>query len=106
MSTLMARTLPADEYRQWFEMLFPTGIPQRIKTPVIVSDRTDPQIGHLDGLNLSRAWCYRQLARATGDQEMLDLANAHLSAAEVATGDYGGEHWLATFAVLALTDSQ
>jgi hypothetical protein len=106
MSTLMARTLPADEFRKWFDKLFPTGIPERIKTPVIVSDRTDPQIGHLDGLNLSRAWCYRQLARANGEQELQELANAHLSTAEVATGDYGGEHWLATFAVLALTDSQ
>jgi hypothetical protein len=30
----------------------------------IVSDRSDPQLGHLDGLNLSRAWCMRHIAAA------------------------------------------
>ena len=30
--------------------------------PAAVSDRSDGKIAHLDGLNLSRAWCWRHLA--------------------------------------------
>ena len=29
-----------------------------------MTDRTDPQLVHLDGLNLSRAWCMRSIAAA------------------------------------------
>jgi len=73
-----------------------------------VSDRSDGKIAHLDGLNLSRAWCFRGLARALPDSDprraiVLDAADAHLAASlPHVTGDYMGEHWLATFALLAL----
>ena len=36
----------------------------RCSTPATVTDRTDPQLVHLDGLNLSRAWCMRGIAAA------------------------------------------
>ena len=79
-------------------------------TPAVVSDRSDPQIVHLDGLNLSRAWCFRAVAGAlpSGDGRAAIAAAAaerHLAAglAGVASGEYVGDHWLATFAVLALT---
>ena len=43
------------------------GEPATLFTPVPVSDRGDPQIVHLDGLNLSRAWCFAGIAaRAAG----------------------------------------
>ncbi len=75
--------------------------------PVTVSDRTDGKIAHLDGLNLSRAWCLRVIAEALGDhagqEALMHLADAHLKAAlPHVAGDYMGEHWLASFAVLAL----
>ncbi|MGZ8337004.1 MAG: DUF2891 family protein, partial [Allosphingosinicella sp.] len=63
-------------------------------------------IAHLDGVNLSRAWCWRGLAGAL-DSDLAELARTtadeHLDASlpQVA-GDYMGEHWLATFALLAL----
>jgi len=82
--------------------------PATLFVPATVTDRSDGKLAHLDGLNLSRAWCQRSLARAlpAGDVRigLLDAtANAHLTAglAHVA-GDYMGEHWLATFALLAL----
>jgi hypothetical protein len=76
--------------------------------PATVTDRTDGKIAHLDGLNLSRAWCQRSLAGALPDgdprkQLLEDAAQTHLGAALAhVAGDYMGEHWLATFALLAL----
>jgi hypothetical protein len=75
-----------------------------------VTDRTDPQLVHLDGLNLSRAWCLRSIAAALpaadpAQAALADAAARHASAAlgHVASGDYAGEHWLASFAVYLLT---
>jgi hypothetical protein len=105
MAALMAKVIPPPDFGIWLGNLFPTGIPERLRSPVHVSDRTDPHIGHLDGLNLSRAWCYRRVAKAIDGEKLKVFADEHLRAAQVETGDYGGEHWLATFAILALTDN-
>ena len=76
-------------------------------TPVRVSDRSDGKIAHLDGLNFSRAWCWRSIASALDDTEIAtrarDAADRHIAASlPHVAGDYMGEHWLATFALLAL----
>ena len=75
-----------------------------------VTDRSDPQLVHLDGLNLSRAWCMQQIAAALPKDDparrtLVDSAARHAEAAlrHVASGDYMGEHWLATFAVYLLS---
>jgi hypothetical protein len=82
--------------------------PETLFAPASVSDRTDGKIAHLDGLNLSRAWCWRSLARTMPASDprqaiMEKAADEHLASglAHVA-GDYMGEHWLASFATLAL----
>jgi hypothetical protein len=109
---LMRRVLTGDEFASWLRGFLP-GIeqhaPKAIFTPAVVSDRSDPQIVHLDGLNLSRAWCWRAIARALprGDARApiaAAAADVHLAAglAGVDSGDYAGDHWLATFALLAL----
>ncbi len=111
---LMRRVLPLEAFRHWFKRFLP-GIssdePQSLLNPVTVSDHSDPQLVHLDGLHLSRAWCMRRIGAALPEN---DPARAVLSAAEarhlqaglahVASGDYMGEHWLASFAIYALTD--
>ena len=64
---LMRRVLPAAEFRAWLERFLPDlakGEPKSLLNPATVSDRSDPQIVHLDGLNLSRAWCMRSIAAA------------------------------------------
>jgi hypothetical protein len=78
-------------------------------TPAVVTDRSDPRSVHLDGLNLSRAWCLRGIASGlpAGDARRAGLealARRHLDASlpHVASGAYEGEHWLATFAMYAL----
>jgi Protein of unknown function (DUF2891) len=107
----MRRVLPADEFTPWFRRLLPRleqREPLTLFQPVEVSDRSDGRIAHLDGLNLSRAWCWSNLARSMPAADlraglMRDTAARHLEASigHIAK-DYMGEHWLATFALLAL----
>ena len=105
----MARVLPSGEFDQWFAAFLPqlsAGEPRSLFVPASVSDRSDGKIAHLDGLNLSRAWCWRSLARRLdGDARATALraADGHLDAAlPHIAGDYMGEHWLVSFALLAL----
>jgi Protein of unknown function (DUF2891) len=113
---LMRRVLPAEEFRVWFKRFLPDlerGEPKSLLMPATVADRTDPQIVHLDGLNLSRAWCMRSIAAALPKTDpvrkvLTEAAARHADAAlpHVASGDYGGEHWLASFAVYMLSTGE
>ncbi len=96
---LMSRVLPEEEFERWFGEFLPNvdeEQPATLFTPATVSDRSDGKIAHLDGLNLSRAWCWRWLGYPQFAEQHLEAALPHLS------GDYMGEHWLQTFALLAL----
>jgi hypothetical protein len=105
---LMRRTLGSD-FAKWFDAFLPrlaSGEPRTLLEPVHVSDRSDGKIAHLDGCNLSRAWCWREIAPAL-PSDIAAVANQaadqHLEASlPHVAGDYMGEHWLATFAMLAL----
>ncbi|MGF6240859.1 hypothetical protein P3T42_002610 [Paraburkholderia sp. GAS38] len=108
---LMRRVLPAGQFVDWFGAFLPqlaARQPATLFVPVTVADRSDGKIAHLDGLNLSRAWCQRSLARALPADDarralLNEAAEVHLdSALAHVAGDYMGEHWLATFATLAL----
>ena len=105
----MARMLPAAEFAAWFEEFLPRLAerqPETLLTPAFVSDRSDGKIAHLDGLNLSRAWCWRSIAPLLPKQKSAIAqasADDHLaSAMPHVAGDYMGEHWLASFALLAM----
>jgi hypothetical protein len=108
---LMRRLLGRGEFVGWFEAFLPdaaAGVPTTLFAPAFVSDRSDGKIAHLDGLNLSRAWCWRGLAGGV-EPALADLfrrtADEHLGASlPHVAGDYMGEHWLATFALLALEE--
>lgn len=99
---LMRRIVP--DFPAWFARFMPS-VPASLRAPAIVSHRTDPKLAHLDGLNLSRAWCMRRIAAVLPESTLRsDLATAaelHARAglAHVTSGDYMGEHWLASFAV-------
>ncbi len=105
------RRLARDDFRAWFARFLPRlskREPASLFTPATISDRSDGKIAHLDGLNLSRAWCWRSLANALDASDPVqalafEAAERHIAASigEVA-GDYMGEHWLATYAMLAL----
>ncbi len=109
----MRRVLPAAEFRDWLKRFLPDlakGEPRSLLEPAKVSDRSDPQIVHLDGLNLSRAWCMRRIAASLPNDAperkvLIQAADKHVEASlpHVASGDYAGEHWLASFAVYLLS---
>jgi hypothetical protein len=111
----MARALPPDGFRGWFGRFLPR-LAQRepvcLFQPAQVSDRSDGRILHLDGLNLSRAWSWFEIASWPGTDEPLrriavDTAERHLAwAMTTISGDYMGAHWLATYALLALLTVQ
>ena len=112
---LMSRVMPKAEFVDWFESFLPDAANERppsLFTPAIVSDRSDGKIAHLDGLNLSRAWCWRAISSALGPNHAASpvatrAAGYHLCASlPHVTGDYMGEHWLATFALLAIQPEQ
>jgi hypothetical protein len=110
---LMHRVLSRTEYREWFKKFLPDlakGEPKRLLETVTITDRTDPQLVHLDGLHLSRAWCMRAIAEELDPDDpvrkvLIESANRHRDAGlrHVASGDYAGEHWLASFAVYLLS---
>jgi hypothetical protein len=106
---LMRRVLGGPAFPEWFAGFLPRigeGHPASLFTPAFVSDRSDGKIAHLDGFNLARAWCWRGISDALEPAlrpRALAAAHAHLDASlPHVTGDYMGEHWLATFALLAL----
>jgi hypothetical protein len=110
---LMRRVLPTGVFPTWFYHFLPDvakGEPRTLLQPAHVTDRSDPQLVHLDGLNLSRAWCMRGIAAALPKDDparkvLAESAERHAEAAlpHVTSGDYAGEHWLASFAVYLLS---
>jgi hypothetical protein len=110
-AALMARVLPGDKFPEWFYRFLPglgAGEPAGLLEPAVVSDRSDPKIVHLDGLNLSRAWCFYRIAASLSEADpvrdiVLDAAARHAASAKVVSGNYEGEHWLASFAVYMLS---
>jgi hypothetical protein len=108
---LMAKIFEADIFQKWLNN-FLSGLkneqPEILFSPVSVTDRSDGHLVHLDGLNLSRAWCFLNIAAVVKDsvlrQKLIIATKRHLAQTIplIADGDYAGEHWLASFAVYAL----
>ncbi len=108
---LMRRVLSPGEFISWFNNFFSLQSLQHLTVLPVVSDRTDLQIVHLDGLSFSRSWCMKGLAAALPVKDprsvlLLRSTVHHLATAlpNVVSGNYSGEHWLASFAVYALTN--
>jgi hypothetical protein len=106
---LMARVLAPAEFRRWLARFLPGLAADRLSSlarPPRVFDRGDGKQVHLDGLCLSRAWVLDRIAAAQpGHAAVRSAARRHARAglARVSSGDYAGEHWLATFATYLLT---
>jgi len=94
-AALMQEVMAPEKFRAWLKAFLPSGA-DKLEPPA-VADRADPKQSHLDGLALSRAWCLLKLGYAEAAQRHLAAALPH-----VVGGDYVGEHWLASFAALAL----
>jgi Protein of unknown function (DUF2891) len=109
----MRRVLDQAAFGKWLSTFLP-GIPARSAAvwlmPAVVTDRSDPKLAHIDGLNLSRAWMLEGIAHALppGDKRIAALSASALRHREAAlpavTGEhYEGGHWLGTYAVYLTT---
>ncbi len=111
----MRRVLGPEEYGDWLQRFLP-GIPSSAARawlePAVVTDRSDPKLAHLDGLNLSRAWMLEGIAQGLSAQDrriaaLLAAAARHRDASLPAvTGEhYEGGHWLGTFAIYLTSEA-
>jgi len=105
----MRRVLEPKAFASWLTGFLPQ-VPRDGSTawlpPGEVTDRTDPKLAHLDGLNLSRAWMLEGIARGLpdGDRRLPALrataaAHRRVSLPAVTGEHYVGSHWLGTFAL-------
>lgn len=108
-AALMARVLPDAEFKTWLAAFLPSLSDPSSLVPANVSDRSDPKIVHLDGLNLSRAWNLYVIAAELDDEQaarrLRGKAAEHLDASlpHITSEHYEGSHWLGSFAIYALT---
>ncbi len=111
---LMRRVLvKPGEFVKWFRGFLPgmkEGKPWSLTEPAMVTDRSDGKLVHLDGLNLSRAWCMKGIAGVFPEGDvvrghLLKAARRHAKDAlsSIHSGNYAGEHWLASFAIYLLS---
>ena len=109
----MRRTLQPREFAAWLTTFLP-GIPRDGSTSWLavaqITDRGDPKLAHLDGLNLSRAWMLEGIARSLPtDDRRIDALRAtarrhrEASLGAVTSEHYVGSHWLGTFALYGAT---
>jgi Protein of unknown function (DUF2891) len=116
---LLARVLPHAQRTVWLQNFLPDlyesdqtreKFAQLLK-PVEVAQQADAKQVHWHGLNLSRAWCLRNLAEHCSETVVCmffqSLANTHEQASwgHITQGDYVSTHWLISFALLAKTQA-
>ena len=95
-AALMRQVMDEADFFRWLGRFAPQGFGALAQPPTVV-DHADPKQSHLDGLCLSRAWCFTRLGDPAAAAALTRAALPHVQ------GDYAGEHWLASFAVLALS---
>ncbi len=108
---LMRRVLPQKEFVKWLNNFYEKRSLENVEKIPVVSDLTDYQTIHLVGLSFSKAWCMKGIAKALPDGNPLKKDFAKTADKFLANGlpllfqgNYGGDHWLASFAVYALED--
>jgi len=104
---LMRRVKSKEAFATWLREFLPT-IPEKARpwlSPEVVTDRSDPKLAHLDGLNLSRAWMLEGIVSGLPEKDprrsiLEATAGAHREAglASVTGEHYEGGHWLGSFA--------
>lgn len=107
---IMRKVLSKKEFSLWIKKFLPEIGEKSFFIEVgEVSDRTDGHLVHLDGVNFSRAWCLYGLANEFKDYEHLKvIADEHInySLPNLVGDDYEGGHWLASFAINALSKAK
>ena len=108
-AALMSKLLPKKEYDGWYKKFLSKKSFTTLCEIPIVSDLSDYQTVHLVGLSFSRAWCMKEIANALpannkNKKRLFETANILTDKALplLFGGNYGGDHWLASFALMAL----
>lgn len=108
-AALMKRLLTKAAFRTWFKGFLPELKNKDYKLEVgLVSDRTDGQLVHLDGVNFSRAWSLNKISEGLPEYKHLRfVANSHVnySLPSIFGDSYEGGHWLGSFAIYALNST-
>ncbi len=106
---LMRRVLPQKKFVKWLNKFYEKRSLENIEKIPIVSDLSDYQTVHLVGLSFSKAWCMKGIAQSLPENHPLkkqfeNTADIFLKNGLplLFQGNYGGDHWLASFAVYAL----
>lgn len=110
---VMRRVLAPKEFAAWLTGFLPQ-IPRDGSAawllPEKSPDPSDPKLGHIDGLNLSRAWMLEGIASGLPPSDkrlaaLKEAAAAHraMGLAAVTGKYYMGGHWLGSFAVYLVT---
>ena len=110
----MSKTMERGAFPAWLSTFLPPMVDDRfapLRTPPVVLDPEDPGIGHLIGLMFHRAWAMNQLASVLPESDTRRELFLRLAAIHAREGynimfdsGYGGEHWLATFAVNMMSE--
>lgn len=109
---LMCRIMSKQEFTRWFNKFFDKRDIENISKAAVISDIKDYQIVHLVGLSFSKSWCMKHIGNALPEnhpykKHFLATSKQLLENALpfVFQGNYGGEHWLASFAVMAMQEN-
>ena len=108
---LMRRILPQKEFVKWLNKFYDKKSIANISQIPVISDINDFQTVHLVGLSFSRAWCMKGIAKSLPKNHPLKRLFSETSDKFLANalpllfqGNYGGDHWLASFAVYAMEE--
>ncbi|MEP3210217.1 MAG: DUF2891 domain-containing protein [Maribacter sp.] len=109
-ANLVSRVYSQADFKIWFNMFLPQLKDPEFKlAPGKILDRTDGKLVHLDGLNFSRAWCLYGIAKALPEYDHIkEIAKEHIaySLPNIVDDNYGGTHWLGSFAIYALNKAE
>ncbi len=109
-ANLARKVLAPKEFKTWFKAFLPQLTNPSFKLEFgKVLDRTDGHLLHIDGLNFSRAWCLYGIAESLPEYGHLkNIADQHInySLPNIVDDNYGGTHWLGTFALYALNSKK
>lgn len=108
---LMSRILPQKDFEQWLNQFYEKRSLENIEQIPIISDVNDYQTVHLVGLSFSKAWAMKNIINALPEKNAIrkrfEISREKFienSLPIIFQGNYGGDHWLASFAVYALTN--
>lgn len=108
---LMSRILPQKEFEKWLNLFYEKRSLENIELIPIISDVNDYQTVHLVGLSFSKAWAMKNIINALPEKNSIrkqfEISKEKFienSLPIMFQGNYGGDHWLASFAVYAMTN--